>query len=193
VDEAQRAIPEAVGVDAERDVIERGIRGDAAAFSALYDRHLTRVYRHVYYHLGNQADAEDVTQQVFLNAWQAMPRFRSTGAPFVVWLLTIAHNLVVSFYRRAKDDRPLDLDPIARERWSDPEAEALSRFDHETVRRGILRLRPDYRSVIVLRFVEGLGYDVIAAAIDKSEVNVRVIQHRALAELRRLLTHEVKA
>jgi RNA polymerase sigma-70 factor, ECF subfamily len=192
VDEAGRVIPEALGGDAERALIDRARAGDTEAFAALYDQHLARVYRHVYYHVGNRADAEDLTQQVFLRAWQAMPRYQPTAVPFVVWLLTIAHNLTVSFYRRKKDDRPLDLDPIARERWADPEASAVSRYDREAVRRAILNLRPDHRSVVVLRFLEGLSYDVIAAAIGKSEGNVRVIQHRALQELRRVLAHEVK-
>lgn len=192
MEEAGRVSPEALGVDAERTLIDRARAGDTEAFAALYDQHLARVYRHVYYHLGSRADTEDVTQQVFLRAWQAMPRYRPTDVPLVAWLLTIAHNQVVSFYRRVKDVRPLDLDPVARERWSDPEAETLGRYDRAAVRRAILRLKPDYQRVIVLRFVEGLEYTVIAAAIGKTEGNVRIMQHRALVELRRLLAHEVK-
>jgi len=192
LEEAGRVLPVVVGADPERALIDRAIAGNAEAFAALYDRFLARVYRHVYYHLGNRADTEDVTQQVFLRAWQAMPRYRPTDVPLVAWLLTIAHNQVVSFYRRVKDVRPLDLDPVARERWSDPEAETLGRYDRAAVRRAILRLKPDYQRVIVLRFVEGLEYTVIAAAIGKTEGNVRIMQHRALVELRRLLAHEVK-
>jgi RNA polymerase sigma-70 factor (ECF subfamily) len=193
VEEAGRLFPGVVGADAERALIDRAIAGSVEAFAALYDRYLVRVYRHVYYHLGNRSDAEDITQQVFLRAWQAMPRYRPTDVPLVGWLLTIAHNLVVSFYRRTRDERPLDLDPVAGADWSDPERELLRTYDRAAVRRAILRLKPDYQRVIVLRFVEGFGYDAIAAILGKTEGNVRMIQHRALAELRRQLTHEVKS
>jgi RNA polymerase sigma-70 factor (ECF subfamily) len=198
VEEARPILPsvsrpaDEAAVDPELGLIDQAIAGDAEAFAALYDRHVDRVYRHVYYHLGNQADAEDVTQQVFLRAWQAISRYRRTNVPFIVWLLTIAHNLVVSHYRRSKETRPLDEDPPMRGHGSDPESSVLTRYDREIVRRAILRLKPDYQKVIVLRFIEGIGYDVVAAALGKSEGAVRVIQHRALLELRRLIEHEVK-
>src|SRR5436305_2441957 len=103
---------DAAGGDDERAQIELAIAGDEHAFAALYDRHLDRVFRHIYYRVGNRADAEDLTQQVFLKAWQAVGRYRQTGAPFIAWLLTIAHNLVVSFYRKGKEVPLLDLDPV---------------------------------------------------------------------------------
>ena len=171
--------------------VDAAVAGDARAFAALYDRYVERVYRHVYYHVGNRSDAEDLTQQVFLQAWRAIGRYRRTGAPFVAWLFTIAHNLVVQLHRRPKDVHPLDLEPAARERWGDPQAEALATHDRAAVRRAILRLKPGFQQVVVLRFVEGLPASEVAAAIGKSEGNVRVMQHRALVELRRLLDHEV--
>ena len=61
-------------------------------FAVLYDRYLDRVYRHVTDWVGNRADAEDLTQQVFLQAWRAIGRYRRTGASFAAWLLTIAQN-----------------------------------------------------------------------------------------------------
>jgi RNA polymerase sigma-70 factor (ECF subfamily) len=178
--------------NAEGTLVEAAIGGDAEAFARLYDLHADRVYRHIYYRIGNRDDSEDLTQQVFLQAWRAIGRYERTKTPFIAWLLTIAYHSVVSHARRAKDVAPIDLEPVARERWSDPEAEALARFDRLEVRRAILRLKPDYQHVIVMRFVEHFDYPAIAAALGKSEGNVRVIQHRALLELRRLLSHEVQ-
>ena len=191
MERALQGEPGARSVDAEEALVDAAIAGDVQAFAALYDRHLARVYRHVYYLVGRRADAEDVTQQVFLQAWQAIGRYRRTEAPFIAWLLTIAHNLVASLYRGAKQTRTLDFEPAIRERWADPEAEALAGYDRLAVRRAILRLKPEQRQVIVLRFVERLEHAEVAAAFGKSEGNVRVIQHRALAELRRLLAYEV--
>jgi RNA polymerase sigma-70 factor (ECF subfamily) len=180
-------------VDPDAALIAAAVGGDAPAFAALYDRYVDRVYRHVYYRLGDRGDAEDLTQQVFLNAWRAIGRYRCTGAPFVAWLFTIAHNAVAGFYRRAKATRDLELDlePVATARWTDPEAEALAAYDRAVVRRAILRLKPEQQQVVIMRFVEGLPYAEIAAALSKGEGHVRVLQHRALHELRRLLARQV--
>ena len=178
--------------DAEEDLIDAAVGGETQAFAALYDRHLERVYRHLYYWVGNRSDAEDLTQQVFLNAWRSIGSYRRTGASFIAWLLKIAHNQVVSAHRRAKEACHLDVELVSRDRWGDPEAVALAKHDHMAMRRAILRLKPEQQQVVVMRFIEHFDYSEIAAALGKSEGNIRVIQHRALTELRRLLAHEVK-
>jgi RNA polymerase sigma-70 factor (ECF subfamily) len=181
------------GADDEIALVEAAIGGNARAFAALYDRHADRVYRHVYYRVPNQPDAEDLTQQVFLQAWRAIDRYQRTGAPFVAWLLTIAYHVVVSHTRRAKPTASLELEPAATDRWADPEGETMSRFERYAVRAAILRLKPDQQQVIIMRFVEHFDHADVAAALGKSEGYVRVIQHRALSELRRMLAHEVKS
>jgi RNA polymerase sigma-70 factor (ECF subfamily) len=161
-------------------------------FAALYDRHLDRIYRHLYYWVGNRADAEDLTQQVFLQAWRAIGRYRQTGASFAAWLLVIAHNAARQFHRDRRVTEPLEIEPVAPSRGNDPEAEALTRHDRVAVRQAILRLKEDQRQVVMMRFVEHLDPPDVAAALGKSESNVRVIQHRALQELRRMLSHQVQ-
>jgi RNA polymerase sigma-70 factor (ECF subfamily) len=184
-------VHQAVEVD-EAQLVERAIAGDASAFASLYDMHLGRVYRYVYYQVGNRADAEDLTQQVFLQAWRAIRSYRRTNSPFIAWLITVAHNVVATFWRRHREAVPLELEPQTAARWADPEAEALAGFDRAAIRRAVLRLKREQQQVIMMRFIEQLGYADIAAALGKSEGNVRVIQHRALAELRRLLQREVR-
>lgn len=151
-----RAGPETESAPAEGDLVDASIGGDAGAFAALYDAYLNRVYNYVYYRVGNRPDAEDLTQQVFLNAWHAIGRYRRTGASFAAWLLAIAHNLVVSFYRRSKDTIYLELEPAAHQRWADPEAETLARNEVLAVRRAVLRLKPDCQQVITMRFLDNL-------------------------------------
>ncbi len=177
--------------DTECAQVEAAIGGDARAFAALYDRHLDRVYSYVYYWVRNKADTEDLTQQVFLNAWRAIGSYRRTKASFISWLLRIAHNLVMSFYRKTKEAPCLDVEPVSIERWADPEAEVFAKLDGQAVRIAILRLKREQQEVVVMRFLQGLDYSEIAAALGKSEGNIRVIQYRALTELRRLLAHEV--
>lgn len=168
----------------------QAIGGDKTAFAQLYDLHHDRVYRHVLYRVPTSEDAEDLTQLVFLQAWRAVGRYRITGSPFIAWLFTIAHNLTMSFYRRNRATGPLEGDPKEDRVDSDPERRTETAFDQERVRAAIRQLRPEHQQVITLRFLENLAHRDIALSIGKTEGAVRVIQHRALAELRRVLERE---
>lgn len=176
--------------ETEDSLVTQAIGGDKSAFTRLYDLHYDRVYRHVLYRVPSSEDAEDLTQLVFLQAWRAIPRYQTTGTPFVAWLFTIAHNLVMSFYRRARPTSQLDEDTREQRSDSDPEQTAAMKFDQQRVRAAITQLRPEHQQVITLRFLENLPHRDIAEVVGKSEGAVRVIQHRALAELRRILERE---
>lgn len=192
-DDAETTIAEekaaAAALEAAR--IERAQAGDAQAFAELYELHLDRIYRHVLYRVSDRTEAEDLSQQVFVRAWRALGRYRITGSPFIAWLLTIAHNLIVDYYKARRDVTPLDnaLDLPARE--ADPAEQALAGVRATELREAIAQLRPEYAQIVVMRFLEGFSPGEIAAVIGKSEGNVRVMQHRALQELRRRLDREV--
>ena len=171
-------------------LIQRAISRDADAFGKLYDMYVDRVYRHLYYRVGNVADAEDLTQQVFLKAWQAIDRYKKTVSPFLAWLMTISHNLVVDFYRTKKDKTYLEAEVTADDSASSPEQVAEAHFDQRQLRRAILQLRGDEQQVILLRFVEGFRHAEIASSLGKSEGAIRVILHRALVKLRHILEKE---
>ena len=174
----------------ERTLVLRAIARDQAAFGALYDRHVVRVYRHIYYMVGNPAEAEDLTAQAFLQAWQAIPRYQPRAAPFVSWLLRIAHNLGVSYLRSRKQNAELPETLIDHGRLQNPEAALDQRLASEQVREAILKLRDEHRKVIILRFVEELEYREVAEILGKSVAAVRVIQHRALNALRKQMKAE---
>ena len=93
---ANTAVPRA---NDDTPLVLRAIERDQDAFGELYDRHAVRVYRHIYYMVGNATEAEDLSAQTFLRAWEAIERYQVRGAPFVSWLLRIAHNLGVSHLR----------------------------------------------------------------------------------------------
>jgi RNA polymerase sigma-70 factor (ECF subfamily) len=192
MDEAPRSELISSDLDLEATWVVAAVGGDSSAFARLYDRHADRVYRHVLYRVGNRSDAEDITQQVFLQGWRAIPKYELRTTPFIAWLLTIAHNAVISFVRRSKITDPIDLEPATTERWADPEAETMAKYDQLAVRRAILRLKADQQQVILMRFVENIEYSDVAAALGKNDGYIRVIQHRALLELKRLLSHEIK-
>lgn len=173
----------------ERLLVDAAIQGDVEAFAALYDRHVDRVYRHCYYRTGRRADAEDLTQETFLRAWRAIGRYRRTGAPFIAWLLVISDRLAASRQRKLRRLLTGDAEAVALSQCchEDPEGTVLTALACDEVRQAILQLRPERRQVVILRFIDGLSVAEVAAALGKSEANVSVIQHRALADLRRLL------
>lgn len=170
----------------EAVLVDRAIEGDGDAFAALYARHVDRVYRHCYYYMGNRADAEDMAQQTFLRAWQAIGRYRRGNAPFQAWLLTIAGNLSISRLRLAREI-PHRTDGREEATEDDPQDIVATLDSCDVVRRAVLELKPDRQQVIILRFIEGMSISEVAAALGKSENNVSVTQHRALGDLRRRL------
>ncbi len=174
----------------ERTLVERAIGRDQEAFGALYDRHVIRVYRHLYYLIGNAAEAEDLTAQAFLQAWEAIERYQIRGAPFVSWLLRIAHNVGVSYLRSRKDGLELPEMLVDKSRHGDPEDSLQRQAEVERVREAIMRLREEQRQVILLRFIEDLEYREVAEIVGKSVAAVRVIQHRALNALRKHVTRD---
>lgn len=179
---ANTAVPRA---NDDTALVLRAIRRDQDAFGELYDRHVVRVYRHIYYMVGSAAEAEDLTAQTFLRAWEAIERYQVRGAPFVSWLLRIAHNLGVSYLRSKRDSSELHDGIIDTKERRDPEWSYQQTAEEELVREAILRLREEQRQVIILRFIEDLDYREVAEIIGKSVAAIRVIQHRALNSLRK--------
>lgn len=174
--------------EAEDLLVQRAVRRDSAAFAALYDMHMGRVYNHVYYRVPTQADAEDITQEVFLKAWKAISKYRRTGAPFVAWLIAIARHLIADYYKKRKKLVPLDeLEASGGGIETSPEAMAETSLNWSEIRKAVFRLKGDKRKVILMRFIDGFSYGEIAKLLNKSEGAVRVIQYRALNDLKRIL------
>jgi len=176
--------------ESEESLVAEAIGGDKVAFTRLYDTYYDRVYRHILYRVPNTHDAEDLTQVVFLQAWRAIDKYQLKGSPFIAWLLTIAHNSVMTFYRRSRPTSPLDYDIREDSRESDPEQSAETGFDRQRLREAMRHLRPEHQQVVTMRFLENLAHRDIAMALGKTEGAVRVLQHRALAQLRRVLEGE---
>jgi RNA polymerase sigma-70 factor (ECF subfamily) len=171
----------------EKLLVQRAIERDPAAFAALYDKHVVRIYRHIYYLVNDSREAEDLTAQTFLKAWEAIDRYKERGAPFVAWLLRIAHNITVSLLRSKRDHSTLEDTYVDHKLDRNPEEALEQSHDEKSVRDAVLCLRDEQRQVIMLRFVEELDYREVAAVIGKSVPAVRVIQHRALGNLRKIM------
>ncbi|MHB1161103.1 MAG: RNA polymerase sigma factor [Chloroflexota bacterium] len=169
-------------------LVQRACRGDGESFGKLYDLHLDAVYRYVYYKVSDAAEAEDLTSQIFLRAWEAMPRYQWREIPFSHWLMRLARNAVIDHYRTVKPRGELDESLVSRE--PDPQGEYLRGERLKGLEAAIRRLPEEQRAVIVLRFVEEMDYSQVAEVMGKSQGALRVIQHRGLAALRRILERE---
>lgn len=176
----------------EVQLVEKAIAGDAESFGQLYDKYIDKVYRHLYYRMGNAAEAEDLTAQVFLKAWNAMGRYRPMGRPFGVWLVSIGHNLLIDHYRARKESATLDDVILPAGDSADPVLLAEKSFASASLRQAIRQLKKDQQAVVVMRYIDGLEYSEIAQALGKSEGAVRVILHRSLLALRTIIGREAE-
>jgi RNA polymerase sigma-70 factor (ECF subfamily) len=154
----------------------------------LYDRHVEAVYRYVYYRVRNDADAEDLTSDVFMRALRAISRYEPRQA-FLAWLYRIARNAVIDRSRRTRIQISFE-DALAHpgvDQVVEPDSALLALSDKQAVREALSRLTPLQQEVIVLRYVEGYSTQEIAAFVGKREGTVRGIQFRALEALRTLI------
>lgn len=166
----------------------RAAQSDRAAFGVLYRRYLDRVYGYSFYLLGDHHDAEDATERTFLAALAAIDRFQDQGASFRSWLFRIAHNQVANALRGRGRRRTSPLESVAEPvAPADPAAEADDADQARRVRRALRMVSDDRRQVLVLRFVDGLSSREIGAVLDRSPGAVRVLQHRALRDVREIL------
>lgn len=175
----------------EKALIRASMKGDSEAFEALYLHYMERIYRYIYFRVGDEAQAEDMTEDVFVRAWESLPKYRLGVSRFTSWLYTIAHNLVVDQYRRRN---PVQISTEDLARHSDPSdlpERVISRKQEiEVLAKSIKQLEELEQEVLLLRFVEGLSHREIAAIIGKSRSASRVIQHRALKALRMIMTRK---
>jgi RNA polymerase sigma-70 factor, ECF subfamily len=176
-----------VGRPPELDLVQRAKRGDADAYESLLRLHQHVAFRTAYAIVGSAADAEDVAQDAFIKAYNALPRFRS-GAPFRPWLLRIvaneARNRRRTLGRRAglllrAADEAASGDPARS-----PEAELVAAESRAELLAAMNRLTDDERVAIVARFFIGLTDEETAAALGVRRGAVKMRVFRALNRLR---------
>ncbi len=172
----------------EDALIQRATERDEAAFASIYDSYVNRVYRYVYSRTSNQTDAESITQDVFFKAWKAIGSYKRTGAPFWAWLVVIARNLVYEHYRKRPNQVPLEeAETFSQPAEQGPEAMTEAKLDRKFVRNAVSKLKGEKREVIRMRFLEDFSYEEISKLMNKSQGAIRVIQYRALRDLRTML------
>lgn len=172
----------------EAGIIAKAQAGDKEAFAQLFDRYFDDIFRFVNSQLTAIEDAEDVALEVFVKAWDYLPRYKHRGHSFSAFLYSVARNAVVDAYRRARDFTQVELEEdLLGDALPSPETQLLHEHERQELHRALAMLPPDYREVLVLRFINNQSLEELAVAMGRSSGAVRVLQHRALKALRKAL------
>ncbi len=162
--------------EADAVLVTRCQRGDASAFEPLVNRYRGKVYAMIVNMTGNDADAWDLAQEVFLKAWRALPRFENRSA-FYTWLYRITHNETYDFLRKKKIASGIEFDDSEGEQGiaagsqttphggSRPDDSLANRELGQTIQRALKELSPEHRSVVLLKEIDGLSYQEIADSL----------------------------
>jgi RNA polymerase sigma-70 factor (ECF subfamily) len=162
-------------------------------FTELYRTHLRDVYSYAYYRIGNHHDAEDLTEQTFLQAYRHFERAmaESDGRPLRPWLIRIAHNLAANYYRdRSRRPQTQLEDAAVLTAPHDTEEVVEGREEVQEVLEGVSNLPDDRREALIMRFALGMDNREIARALGRSEGATKVLLHRAIKQLEQGLNAE---
>jgi RNA polymerase sigma-70 factor, ECF subfamily len=155
-------------------------------FTELYRTHLRDVYSYSYYRVGNHHDAEDLTEQTFLQAYRHFERAQreSDGRPLRPWLIRIAHNLAANYYRdRSRKPQTHLEDAGVLTATHDTEDLVEGREEVKEVLAGVAQLPDDRREALIMRFALDMDNREIARALGRTEGATKVLIHRAIKQL----------
>ena len=159
-------------------------------FSELYRSHLRDVYSYSYYRVGNHHDAEDLTEQTFLQAYRHFERAQreSKGRPLRPWLIRIAHNLAANYYRdrSRKPQTPIEDAGVLAEPHT-TETLVEHRDDLNRILDKIQDLPDDRREALIMRFALGMDNREIARALGRTDGATKVLLHRAIRQLEEIV------
>ena len=176
----------------DAELITRTQKGETEAFNPIVRRYQQRIYDLIYRQVRHHETTEDLCQDVFLKAWQALPNFKG-GASVYSWLYRIAINCSIDFRRKQKrqmvfdgTELPEDVDSVLDRHWtqaSPDEILEMEELDH-IIREGVRQLPSNQRRVFDLRYEEGLQIKEVASRLEKSEGTIKTHLHHAHRKLR---------
>lgn len=165
-------------------------------FTELYRAHLRDVYSYSYYRVGNHHDAEDLTEQTFLQAYRHFERAlaESNGRPLRPWLIRIAHNLAANLYRDRSRKPQTALDSVAEPEGVHTTEELVEgREELREILDAVRQLPDDRREALIMRFALGMDNSEIARALGRSDGATKVLIHRAIRQLEGIVSEAQRA
>ena len=163
------------------------------ALANLYEEYYDKIARYIFAKLGDQAQAEDLSSEVFLKALRSLDSYEERGIAMKSWLFRIAHNLVVDHFRKTAKHRTLPIDTVEIESEEDPVKTAETNIEFEKASQAMKKLTKEQREVLELRFFGGLTSKEIGHILKKNDGAIRQMQHAAVEKLRTLLVADHQA
>ena len=177
-----------------RALVDLAKEGDAEAFGQLYDHYVSGVFRFIYYRVGSQQLAEDLTSETFVRGLRAIQRFNWQGKDFGAWLTTIARNLVADHFKssRTRLEIVAETIPEGKVTVASTEQEVLARISNEMLLEAVNSLPNEQRDCILMRFIQGLSIAQTAAALGRSEGAIKQLQLRAVRSLAKTMPEDAR-
>lgn len=168
------------------NAVRLAVSGDVDAFSYIYEKNVTRIYNYIFYRIGSEADAEDLTARVFHRAFGHIEKYQEKGVPFTAWLYRIAHNLTANWYRDSQRRKEISLeDRLDLPHQGElPERQMEHAQEKELLMKAIRRLPQERQQLILLKYLEDLTNGEIALIMGKTEGAIKSLYHRSLLSLR---------
>ncbi len=175
----------------ETKLLQGAQRGDKRAIAELYDLHYQAVYNYIFYRVSDQLTAEDLSAEVFIRMINKLPGYIDRGRPILVWLYTIARNMVIDNHRLMdkKEEIPIK-EELLEDRIKNPDQQVQDRQTSECFRSALELLPETQRQLLIYRFINGFSTPKIIQLLNKSDRAVRSLQHRALRLLEKVLIEE---
>jgi RNA polymerase sigma-70 factor, ECF subfamily len=157
--------------------------GDKEAFAEIYDAYFDKIYRYVFFRVKPE-EVDDIVETIFIKSWVNLEKYEKRDVSFGAWLFRIAHNAVIDYRRAHRQILPID--PRLEDESIDaaPKRQTEQSLAAKEVREAISELKEPYRQVVTLKFLLGLSNTEIAEILGQREGNVRVLQFRALKDLK---------
>jgi RNA polymerase sigma-70 factor (ECF subfamily) len=176
----------------DRFLLEQARQYDVRALAEIYDRYAQPIYRYLYRYLGDATHAEDLTSEVFLKLLQTLNTPRQPRDQLQGWLYRVARNLAMDWFRHQGKAATVSLDEELVADGDLPLASLEKQQAQQQLRQALSQLTPDQQQVIILRFAQGLSIAHIGQLMEKSEGAIKLLQHRAINRLKRLLQRQEK-
>jgi RNA polymerase sigma-70 factor (ECF subfamily) len=170
-------------------LVRRAKAGDIKAFTSLYEIYVNAIYRYIYYRIDHIEQAQNLTEQVFLTAWETLSGYQDRGNPFSSWLYWIAQNIVAN-HQRLKNENAIIDHPSPFQQVKHKNSllrQIIETQDTETLAHAIAKLPHEQQEVIILKLIEGLNHGEVSQLLSKDQKSCRILQHRALLALNDLL------